>query len=273
MSEKVIKLPVGQLDAMGTKIIDEATITEFTAKVYKELGKRTNQQNAETVEDVILKNCVVAIGEKKNPSPLDLASLLAADRDYLILKIKQLSFGDETKGGFTCENCNEKSGISLSIEKDFNVWTLKPLESSDVHFPDVGLPVRFFTIKDEISKLTLKCRYDTGSDRAKASQFSKGNPVEFKMRLIASCILEIETPDVKLTGPVNLSYIENLPSRVWFNISTEWDKNQPGIDPIMKVECPHCGSENMWEIDPADFFSMAPQKTNRGEKLMKLSGS
>ena len=65
MSEKVIKLPVGQLDAMGTKIIDEATITEFTAKVYKELGKRTNQQNAETVEDVILKNCVVAIGEKR----------------------------------------------------------------------------------------------------------------------------------------------------------------------------------------------------------------
>lgn len=269
-----ITLPCGLLDSTGTHVTTTVDISEFTAKVKKELANKQLSSN-ENYEDIILRNCIKAIGDNKTPSTADIRKLHGSDRDYIIMKIRQLSFGDKVKGNYDCSGCGTKMQASISIDNDFSVYALKPLEQFSLEQDPISKHmVRTFSIKDEVSGHTWIIRYDTGDDRTKAISLSKSNPFEAKMRLIGLCTIKIDKGDSSLPGPISLSYIENLPSRVWDHISNEWDANQAGLDTKVKVSCSVCGSENIWEIDPVDFFSMAPQTEGRKTTLLtNTSGS
>lgn len=266
-----ITLPCGILSDDGSSVITSATITEFTAKVKKELGNK-NINSTDSVEDIILKNCLKAIGDKPLKAA-DLDMLLSADKEYIIMKIREISFGDIIKGHSTCEDCDKKFGASLSSSKDLTFWSLKPIEQAQTAtHPQTKKPVRIFEIITEDGKYRFICRYPTGEDMKKVAKMLETNPFEAKMRLIGNCTIEASIEGTKLDGPITIYTIESLPSRIYDYISDTWDTNQPGLDRNILVSCPFCNHDNLWAIDPKDFLSLTPTTEKAKGKLTKLSG-
>jgi hypothetical protein len=270
MSSIEITLPVGLVDEDG-KVINKVQIKEITAKVKKDLAKKQNLESPENVENSILQACIESMGSVSPVPQETIQKLYSADRDFIILKIRQISFGDKINGSYKCHSCGENLSTDMSIDKDFSVYGLPPVNEENTYTLDNGQKVRVFTIKEPESGIELLCRYDTGLDRSRAAQMGNKNPLEIKMHLIRLCVISLTQGQKKIPGPLSLTYIENLPSRVWDYISIDWDSNQPGVDFNIEVSCATCSASTMWELNPRDFFSV-PKVASRSDKLMKLSG-
>ena len=68
----------------------------------------------------ILRRGVVRIGNRPVTEDL-LDSLLAGDRDYLMLAIRRITFGDELTTGVGCGSCGAVSNTSLKLSEDVPV--------------------------------------------------------------------------------------------------------------------------------------------------------
>lgn len=272
MSSYEIPLPIGIIDPVSGKHTRTINISEFTAKVKKDLGNKKNQANPSATKDTILKNCISSINGQI-PTEATLKAMYSVDRDYAIFRIRKQSFGETINGSATCSSCGVKQVIPIDMSKDFSITGLPDPEITDLHKHLDDKLYRTFTVENKEFNFKVIFRHETGDDRAKAISASNDNDIEAQMRVMGLCILELTYGDKRLTGPISLSYIENLPAKLWDYVTVYWNANQPGIDMNVTILCEKCGSESRWEMDVVDFFSPEMAKTvSKQGQLTKLSG-
>jgi len=125
LEELFSELPEEEVLSLVTPSNRKVTIRPLTFEDEKIIAK-SQKRGADTGTTALLERCVT--GE-------DIPSLLLIDKLYLILKIREISFGNEYKITLICNNCNVENDLAIELNK---------LEVKNLPVPDnltLSLPI------------------------------------------------------------------------------------------------------------------------------------
>ncbi|OPZ83577.1 MAG: hypothetical protein BWY76_02207 [bacterium ADurb.Bin429] len=118
-------------------------IRELTG-VEEELLTNTRLLRTGTAINQILRNCLVQLDEKTELTPTDVLDLLDGDRHFLLIKLRQVSLGDEVSLSLVCPHpaCQATNAIQVNLE-DLPVTPYPPEREFTITLPGSGRTVRF----------------------------------------------------------------------------------------------------------------------------------
>jgi hypothetical protein len=92
----------------------------------------------------ILRNCLVSLGETTEVTLTDVLDLLSGDRLFLLIKLRQVSLGDEVRMVLPCTNpaCLQDNHALVNLE-DLEVTPYPPEREWTVTLPGSGAVVAF----------------------------------------------------------------------------------------------------------------------------------
>ena len=106
----------------------------------------TNQRLIRSGDAVnsVLANCILRIGENNDVTPKDVLDMLSGDRLFALVKLRQVSLGDEVELDLVCPNvaCRAKNGVTVNID-DLSVTPYGEEREFVFGLPASGAKVRF----------------------------------------------------------------------------------------------------------------------------------
>jgi hypothetical protein len=182
----------------------------------------------------ILERAVV----KLNDSPVDrdlLDTMLAGDRELLLLEIRKLTFGSEVAiEGQICSKCEDTKSITIDLDKDV---PMKKLENDPV-----------FTVKCKIGD--VKVKLPNGVVQKQLVTATNKTAPELDSIVLKSCVLEINGNPILDSNTVLKMSVSDR--RAILNAISERNPG-PQLQQIKK-ECPTCGQEVSLPLTLADLF-------------------
>ncbi len=183
-----VKLVGGLLDPTG--IIDTATVRELNGRDEEIIVKAPNVAKAMIA---ILSRGVESIGGEKATNE-DIEALLAADRDLLLMKIREVTFGAELEFSLECPFCGESTETAINIAEDIPVKYL----DDPVHDRSFTVPLR----KGGVAEVRLPTGVTQKNIAAAAGNKSVA---ELNTLMLYGCVRTINGRDV-----IDMSQILNL---------------------------------------------------------------
>jgi len=95
----------------------EIELKEMTGVEEELLTNQRLIRNGEAINQV-LKNCTVRLGENDNPGVSDMLDLLSGDRLFTLVKLRQISLGDEVELELGCPNtgCRMNNFVTVNLD-------------------------------------------------------------------------------------------------------------------------------------------------------------
>lgn len=176
--------------------------------------------------NVLLENCVKGI---------NISDLLLFDKMYILMKLREISYGENYNFSITCPKCGEESDVKMSFAH--LLVNKVPVEVEDPR--EITLPVskkkitvRFPRVRDEI--------YLKNAEMASNSLFRFVNKVE-------------TYDDVVLIN----NFIKKLPLKDIKVLMKEINRPDLGLDPRFLFDCTACEKLSEMEVPiTPDFFSV-----------------
>jgi len=245
--ESEITLPCGLL--IEGEIEKSVKISPMTGKDRKDMADPALRNNPAKIITKILKNRLIQIGDFKFPSIPDklIRSLLAGDRDYLLMKIHQLGNKErEFKANITCEKCGE----TFEILMDYDEIPVREMDEDAQKMIDHGKKVRYWEFIDEDWGINAKFRYIDGTIQEAVAPKLRQNIVEGEYMIFAKMIIEWNG----LTS-LTVKQIEDFPRVLVEMIENVMKEHKfgPSFDTQAFV-CPMCGANTEGGIDFTSFL-------------------
>ena len=94
----------------------EMELVEMTGVEEDLLTNRRLMRKGEGINQVLL-NCTKRLGENEEPKMKDVLDLLSGDRLFALVRLRQISLGDEVELELSCPNpvCGERTFITLDL--------------------------------------------------------------------------------------------------------------------------------------------------------------
>lgn len=244
MEERTCELPGGWIDAKG-ELHREVSFFALTGREEALLAGQPGQSRASQVT-TILSRCIRRIGAVAPVSEAIAQNLLIADRDYLLLKLREATFGAQVQATLPCPwpDCGEKVDIDFSIS-DIPVAPAQDkgpaytvVLSPEAAFVENGTPCREVTF-----------RLPTGADQELLSPRLAENEALALAELLARCIQTIGALAI-----TSATQIEGLSPLARMEIEREMTRVAPKIELNMDVRCPECARLFTAPFDLQDFF-------------------
>jgi hypothetical protein len=231
-SDTLVNLPAGFITPSG-EVIKTAEVRELNGKDEEFIGKSTSTGKA---FNTILTRAVVKIGDLPASEAL-LDSMLAGDRDALMLGIFCATFGKTTEIACYCGGCNEFKDVEVDVDRDIKTKILvDPI--ADRNFVVQG--------KSSVYEVTLP----TGVVQKELSMNTDRNGAEQTTVLLQHTILEIDGKPVM--GKAQVQAIGLVDRK---KIGDEIAKRLPGpvFDDIV-INCPDCEGKVVVPINLGTLF-------------------
>ncbi len=231
-ADTVFDLPGGLLQYNG-EVLKEVEVRELTGRDEEALAKVNNL--AKLLNTALVRG-IVRIGSEK-PDDTLVNSLLAGDRDYILLRIYTTTFGREVESTRFCSSCNTDVNLKFDL---LDKVTVKSIAIEDTVF------------SVETSKGTALVSLPTGYTQTALLSEPNKTMAELKTKLLEQTVKKIGETELLLDkkGPVlNLSIKDRQA------IDKELAERQfgPQLQDI-KVDCPNCGSEMGVSLSVAGLF-------------------
>tara|TARA_R100001509_G_scaffold143375_2_gene99098 strand:- start:71 stop:817 length:747 start_codon:yes stop_codon:yes gene_type:complete len=186
---------------------------------------------SKTTEDVVSKLL------EKSIEGVNVNELLSMDKIYLLMKVREASYGDNYQFNITCPNCNSDIHSELVLSEHLNMNQV-PDDLSDPR--EVDLPklkvkavVRFPRSKEDVFLKDLESSY-SNLYRFVISINGNSDPI-----FVSKAIKRMHILDVK-------------------KLISEIGKPEYGVDPRFLFECPECShTETMAVPLDVNFFSVS----------------
>lgn len=228
--DTTVTLPAGLLDPFEG-LITTAEIRELNGADEEAISKLNDQGK---VLLSILERATVKIGDKEATKE-DLDSLLAGDREALLLAIRIATFGKDITLAPQCPHCGEMQKFEVDLEKDVE---MKMLADED----------RSFTIDCKIGKVVASL--PTGSTQKALINATNKNAAELDTILLKGCIESINGMPV-----MNLQQIRDLGLKDRRELVKAITDRNPGPQlSDIKKNCESCDKEVALPLTLADLF-------------------
>lgn len=245
MTSRTVTLPGGFVDAAGS-VHRAAEIVALSGR-EEELLARTGEVPPAAQVTQILSRCVTRIGTHGPVTVDDARQLLVGDRDYLLLQLRALTFGDEVCATIACPwpDCGQR------VDVDFRISDV-PITERVVTglYHRIELSAQSTADGDWDPALNgLRIRLPNGEDQEHLSALLAENEAEALSRLLGRCIVEFgegQEPTEAL--------LATMPAAAKREIEGRMEALAPQSSLIMDAQCPECGRAFTAPFQLQDFF-------------------
>ena len=174
---------------------------------------------------------------EKTTKGVHVDDLLSMDKMYLLMKVRELSYGDMYDFNITCPSCKMDIKSSISLSKHLNMNHV-PDDLTDPR--DVFLPKL---------KVKAKVRFPRSKEE---SLFKDTETIYTNLFRFVMSINDYEDP-VFISKAIRKMHLQDIKTLV-----SEINKGEYGIDPRFLFECPSCKHEETMAVPMSvSFFSMS----------------
>lgn len=195
----------------------------------------TNQRLIRSGDAVnhVLANCVLRVGDNERPALSDVMNMLSGDRLFTLVKLRQISLGDDVELELVCPNpaCRVKNRLTVNIE-DLAVTSYPEDREFTYALPGSGRKVRF--------------SYLDGHKEKRLAQISEPN---------ISAAMMIRILDIDGNPPTKKALAE-MSMRDRSALRAEMLRVDAGIDTTIECNCESCGTRlrTKLEAEPSFLF-------------------
>jgi len=233
LAARRLVLPGGVLDAHG-RVHREVRVRELTGADEEALFERATASGARRVSAFLARaiESVPGLGD----TPIDEAfagSLQLGDRDYLLLRLRQMDLGDAVHQVVRCPACASKVDVDLLISE----LPVRRLEE----------PRAWYEV--QLGGRALRLRLPDGEDQAAVEELAIANPAAANTRLFARLVQDVDGCGAPAEGEVRA-----WPAALRAQLGAWLAAHLPGPDLFLDLACPHCKAEMSYAFDLNAFF-------------------
>lgn len=236
-------LPGGYVDKSGV-VHRQVEMNPLTGR-EEELLAGSRQRESASLVTVVLSRCIRHIGTISPVSEEVARNLLIADRQYLLLKLREVTFGDQVRANIFCPwpDCGKRVAINFSI----NDIPIRESEDKGPAYTMTLPPEIAGELREEDREITF--RLPNGADQAAISPLLAENEARALAKLLGRCIQRIG----RLTNPGE-DVIGRLCPAARLAIEQQMETVAPKVEMTMDVNCHECGREFLAPFDLHRFF-------------------
>jgi hypothetical protein len=237
-------LPGGFWDAAGT-LHRDFDLTPLSGRDEELLLAPSPAGESASLVTAVLSRCVRRVGTISPVSSDVVRELLVADRQYLLLRLRQLTFGDQVRAHLFCPwpDCGQR----VSVE--FSIAAVPVTESADrARWYSLTLSPEA-TGRDDDSPSAVRFRLPNGADQEEVSPWLMVNEARALTLLLERCIESI--------GPVTSpseDQVAALSPRARTEIEQSMESLAPRVEQTMEATCAECGRAFLAPFDVQRFF-------------------
>src|ERR1051325_2443564 len=101
-----VTLPIGYTDEEG-RHHRTVVLRKMTGKEEAILADRRNQRNGGKLVTELIHSCMVRLGDLPKNGTKTVEGMYSADRNFLLIKLRSITFGSELPARYACPSCNE----------------------------------------------------------------------------------------------------------------------------------------------------------------------
>ena len=181
----------------------------------------------------VLANCIVRLGDNQDVSTKDALDLLSGDRLFTLVKLRQVSLGDEVDLQLVCPNpaCRAKNQVTVNLD-DLPITAYSEEREFGFALPASGGKVRFGYL-----------------DGHKEKRLSKLDEPTISSAMMIR-IIDIDS------NPPSKKALADMSMRDRNALRTEMLRVDAGIDTTIECDCESCGTRmrTKLEAEPAFLF-------------------
>jgi hypothetical protein len=249
--EAEFNLPIGYTDDQGNTH-RTVVLRKMTGKEEAILADKRNQRNGGKLVTELLHSCLVRLGDLNKNGPSVVEKMYSADRNFLLLKLRSITFGAELPARYTCPTCSE----AVMVEENLDELPVHSLAEGD-SLEDITVELEDgYVDKDGQVHKALRMRLPTGADEAAVAPQMRQNASLGKNALLSRCLKSLgDLPKHRLEaiGPKILSELSLTDRRM---IDRALNEVAPGIEMVRHVECPGCGQTFKTTLDLTHFLAL-----------------
>jgi DNA-directed RNA polymerase subunit RPC12/RpoP len=246
-----VTLPIGYTDAEG-KLHRTVVMRKMTGKEEAILTDKKFQRNGGKLVTELLHSCVQKLGDLSTNGRTVISELYSVDRNYLLLKLRSITFGSELKTSYTCPACSE----AIHLVEDLDALPVNVLNIGD-ELEDVVVELEDgYLDRDGQVYTALTLRLPRGSDEEAVASQMRQNASQGKNALLARCLKSLgDLPRHRLEalGPHIMTELTMTDRRA---IDQAMNIAAPGVDLSRELECPHCGHLFKATLDLSNFLAL-----------------
>jgi hypothetical protein len=246
-------LPIGYEDADG-RLHRTAVLRKMTGRDEAIIADKAHRGNAARMMTELLASCVVRLGSIERPTRQVIQGMYSADRYFLLVKLRELTFGSEMAATYSCPTCKE----STTTTEDLSALEVIALGDGEVA-TDVVVELEDGYLDGGSDLYTsLAFRYPCGSDEEKVAPAMRENASQGKNALMARCL--------KSVGDMERSRMEAMGTAI-FNDLTLGDRaiidkalnngTSPGVKLRREMTCTSCGRSFTASLDFSNFLAVS----------------
>lgn len=210
----------------------EIDLVEMTGAEEDLLTNQRLMRNGEAVNQV-LANCTKRLGENASPTVKDILTLLSGDRLCALVRLRQISLGDEVELELACPSaaCGQTNYTTVNLQ-DLEATHYGPERTFDFTLPGSGKVVRFGYLDGHKEKRLAALR----------------EPSLTAAMMIRIVSIDGQAPSKKLLAEMSIGDRSAL--------RKEMLRVDGGIDTQVDVTCDACGTRirTRLEAEPAFLF-------------------
>ena len=234
-------LPLGFVDD-GEQCHSEVELRPFTGQEQRMLASFPQSTPVAVITTELLSRCLKRLGSLPAVDRNTIRRLLVGDREFLLLKLYQLTFGNNLLAWLNCpaEGCGESLEFPIFLDAcvieacpiTSRIWQLKTSEKGDC---------------------SIRFRLPTGGDQEALSNCCDAEGDILQQRILRACCAEADSTRVENLSPEERSCIEYQMNRL-----------APQFEVEVEASCPDCGSDFSTHID-VPFLALAEMKLTEAE--------
>ena len=173
----------------------------------------------------------------KSLKGVNVEDLLAMDKMYLLMKVREVSYGDNYEFNITCPGCGSEIKTSLTLSEHLNM-TQVPDDLEDPR--EIELP-------------RLKVKAQVRFPRSREEVFLSDSEEVYKNMYRFVVSIDGNPDPVFISKALKLMHIQDIKKLI-----TEINKGEYGVNPRFIFECPECShTETMAVPMDVGFFSVS----------------
>jgi len=242
----IFSLPGGLVTSDG-KCFQEVELKALTGIEEEIIADTENFQNLANLLTQVLTNCIKRIGKISDINQEVIRDLVLADRDYLLLCLRKITFGNKVDARLRCpnESCRELMDLSFNID-DLHVE--KKNLGNGIFKSNLSDLAAYKDDKNSIHK-EIEFRLPTVRDQEEVSELYQENESKALTRLFSRCLLRIG----KITK-IDDDLISSLTILARREIESKIKESSPVVDLDVNVTCPKCKTQFKSPFDIQNFF-------------------
>lgn len=245
---ETFELIQGYRDADGV-VHKEFEVREMNGSDEEAIAKKEIKSNGAKILRTLIARCCTRIGtyvkeDMKESKWIDIIqSLSVGDQDYIILKIREASLGEEIEGKYECPDPDCKTPIEMTVNT--NELEIVPFDGLfEIPFE---LPKGFVDKDGKVLKKG-KLRHPNGLDREVLDNIAKQNVGRANTLMLSRCITELE--GIKVYDDLVRSL--SLKDRQY--LMKLFEEHKFGVKLEVEIECPICYNTFKASLNAVNFI-------------------